>query len=78
MVAQLRLQSVEKVFFGRLAEVEKAPKRSKTSSSAYRRYGRARFAHEVKMSCKAAFREVGAALYEMPNIHGITQTVMII
>ena len=46
--------SLSKSIFDRLAEVEEAPKRSKPNSSAYVRYGRVRFALEVKMSCEAS------------------------
>ena len=49
-------QSVEKVFFDRLPEVGKAPKASKPRSSAYRWYGRERFALQVKMPY---FRSIG-------------------
>ncbi len=48
-------QSVEKEFFGRLAEVEGAPKRSKTNPSAYRWYVRVRFAIEVKILAEQGF-----------------------
>ncbi len=46
------IQSVEKEFFDRLAEVEKAPKRSKTSSSAYK--GTVELVLRPKSKCLAA------------------------